>query len=215
MIVFHNNADEFEKKLVQTLDRNIPFAVAQAINDTAFEMRHHTVNVTYPSAFTVRNARFPGVIFKVDEKAPIRGPELSAFRRGGVVRAVFADVSAKGPKRAGVGRYMARHAKGGTKAPYTGGRVAVPNTAGGQIKRSAGGRVPVAQRPKRQLQKKGVFATRNAIMRRKKGKLDVLFGLPSSVKINKSFMFYEENQRIFYTQMPVNFHRRLAVALRH
>ena len=190
-------------RLTDIEKRQVPFATAGAINDTLFDVRKQIVGVTAPRAFEVRNRRFFGVAFRVEKakKAKLSG---AVFDRLG---------------RASLGL----HARGGVKRPR-GQHIAIP---GRDIedKRTAGGAIRKALRPRQVLGKAGRRAAfkikfrsgQEAIVRRKGKKatpLQVLWLLERSAVIRKTFRFYEDATTIARRVLPGHFRKRLREALR-
>ena len=83
------------QKAIQGFSKQMPFAMSQALNSTAFDIRRQIVDRTYPQSFKVKNKRFANAMFRV-EKASKR--KLSA---------VFDRLGKD---------YMAMQAEGGDKA---------------------------------------------------------------------------------------------------
>ena len=164
-----------------TVERSImPTVIRNSLNDTAFDIRKHTVDFTYPQAFQVRNKRFIGAALRVEKASKIK---LSA--------AVFDRLHRE---------YLQRHTTGGTKFPR-GRNIAIP--AG--VKRTKSGQISKANRPRALLNKPKVFKTKTRagqelIIRRKgrKGKnLEVLYILEPRARIKRTFRFYEATAIFF------------------
>ena len=191
------------RRLTDIEKRQVPFATAGAINDTLFDVRKQIVGVTAPRAFEVRNRRFFGVAFRVEKakKAKLSG---AVFDRLG---------------RASLGL----HARGGVKRPR-GQHIAIP---GRDIedKRTAGGAIRKALRPRQVLGKAGRRAAfkikfrsgQEAIVRRKGKKaspLQVLWLLERSAVIPRRFRFHEDATKVAKRVMQRHFDKRLKQALR-
>ena len=93
------------QKAIQGFSKQMPFAMSQALNSTAFDIRRQIVDRTYPQSFNVKNKRFANAMFRV-EKASKRKLSAAVFDRLGK-------------------DYMAMQAEGGTKLPR-GRNIAIP-----------------------------------------------------------------------------------------
>ena len=171
--------------------RDIPYLMARSINDTMFDVRNRIVNSTYQKAFNVRNRRYPGVTFKVTRGGDLnRRNIINRMKRElGPGGNTFLDVTQMVPHG-----NLELHSTGGVKKSFRGGNVAVPVGIG----RTKTGRVPVAQKPKRVINRKNAFIVRGRggtqIVKertRKKG-LRVWYVLTPQVRIKKRFRFYED-----------------------
>jgi tRNA A37 threonylcarbamoyladenosine synthetase subunit TsaC/SUA5/YrdC len=85
----------------------VPFAMARALNDAAFETRRKLIEQTWPRAVTVRAPNFPAVALYV-EKADKRNLAVAIVEQPTAVS-------------------LALHAEGGTKTPRKARRFAVPH----------------------------------------------------------------------------------------
>ena len=150
----------------------IPFITAQALNDTAFDIRRRIVGSTWPKSVTMRNRVFPGRVFKVGTKATKR--QLEAIVEGD-----------------GKFDYVERLADGGTKLPR-GAWIAVPI---GDVKRNKGGGIPRAYKP-RMLKNSFVRSTKDGkarvILQRKGGETIARYLLIKRAEINATFRFEED-----------------------
>lgn len=191
-----HNISRFAARLARIRRDQVPFATAQALTATAFLVRRHIVEKTYPSAFTVRNAGFPRAAFRV-QKATKRRPEASVFDR--------------------LGRsFLKLQATGGTKRSKSGRRLAVPSR---RIKRSARGRITKGQLPRSLLAKRGVYVgtvarAAEGIWRQTRGGLELLYSLIPSARIRKRFRFYEDAERVARARFPREFTRAFIRAIR-
>ena len=165
------------QKAMQGFSKQMPFAMSQALNATAFDVRKEIVDKTYPQSFNVRNKRFAGTMFRV-EKATKKKLRASVFDR------LKKD-------------YMVDQAEGGIKTPR-GKSIAIP---GRDMKMRTKGGVTKANRPRNLLNKKGVFKTTSTrsgqpiIVRRatkKRYPLQMMYILEPSGVIKKRFDFYED-----------------------
>ena len=179
--------------------KQIPFAISGAMNDSIFEAREEIVNKTYPKAFTVRNKRYPGVLFRVKKKATKRSLE-----------ALMGAVSARDNIEIG------RHVTGGVKtASRGGGSVAVPKEA----RRTKTGRVTASNKPRRVADRKNAFVSkgkggRGVIAERKRdGTLKIWYILTPQAKIDRSFRFYEDSTAKIERVFSGHFDKRFARAV--
>lgn len=151
--------------------RQIPFIMSKTINDTLFDVRHHTVKTVFPRSFEVRNKRFAGAAMRVE-----RSTKRKLYGR--VFDRLGKDL-------------LLRQAKGGTKHGKTG-RLAVPIEA----KKTGRGTKPTRSFAKSFLMP--LPSGDKAIMQkfgRGGKKLRMLFILKKSVPIPKRFPFYREAKR--------------------
>lgn len=170
--------------------RQVPFAMSQAINDTAFDVRHHIVNVVYPRSFEVRNRRFAGVAFRVDR---------SSKRK--LVARVFDRLG-----RA----FLPLQQSGGVKTPYSSTFLAVPV----QAKRTATGKSNT-QRLKNTFVHD--FGKGPAIwQRRGRGgrRLKLLYVLERDVDVDAAFPFEREGRKVVDQVFPGHFAKRWRRALK-
>ena len=193
-----------QKRLTAIEKKQIPFAVAGAINATLFEVRKHIVGKTAPAAFEVRNKRFMTTALRV-EKANKRKLTGALFDRLG-----FAS--------------LALHAKGGTKRARSG-RLAIPlEFVAGKRKRS--GKIPERLKPKQLLEAPGPRGRKafvitfksgqEAIVRRKTKKrlpLQVLYLFESSARIKKTFRFFEDATAVSRRALPIQFRKAFRRAM--
>jgi hypothetical protein len=93
--------------------------------------------------------------------------------------------------------FIARHITGGTKTSSTGGRLAIPVN----IPRTGTGRIPKARKPRAITAKKSTRIVRgktgnNLIIEKFKGQSIVRYVLAPSAKIERSFRFYQDGERV-------------------
>ena len=55
------------QKAIQGFSKQMPFAMSQALNSTAFDIRRQIVDRTYPQSFKVKNKRFANAMFRVEK----------------------------------------------------------------------------------------------------------------------------------------------------
>lgn len=177
--------------------RQMPFATKQAINNTAFSVRRHTVKRVAPSAFEERNKRFTNASLRVDlaTKQVLRASVFDKLQRGN----------------------LEEHAQGGTKTPR-GRHVAIPSRS--LSKRRSGRGVPKSMRPRTALSRKNVFKTeingQTVIAERKgkAGKLNVLYVLEKRARLPKRFPFYPQADLIVRTEIGPEFSKEFEKAMR-
>lgn len=187
------------QKAIQGFSKQMPFAMANTLNDAAFAVRKQIVEETYPDAFTVRNPVLPKTMFRV-EKANKRKLQSAVFDR------LKKD-------------YMVTHTTGGIKTPR-GSNIAIPAR---DMKTRTRGGVTKANRPRQLLNRKNVFKTtlrrggQQAIVRRatkKRYPLQMLYLLEPSGRIKKTFDFYEDANSTARRAMEKNFAKRFNQAKR-
>ncbi|NDV20835.1 hypothetical protein GO013_15600 [Pseudodesulfovibrio sp. JC047] len=175
--------------------RQLPYATANAINSTCFDIRDHTVKHTYPDSFEVRNKNFARAAFRVDKanKRRLVGRVYDRLQR----------------------RWLERQARGGTKRPH-GSNLAIPTS---NIKRTASGRVGVAKRPRNlrnafvaDLNGKGKAVYQR--YGRKGRKLRLAYVLEPRARVGKRFSFYEDATTVTNKRFPKHFSRAFAHAVR-
>ncbi|WP_299393254.1 hypothetical protein [Pelagibius sp.] len=187
-----SNIKELERYLTRVQRRQLPFATSQALNGTIFAVRRRIVGRTFGEAFKIRNKRFPSAAMRV-KKATKKRLEATLFDR--------------------LGRdYLQRHTTGGTKRPFTGRRLAVPTR---KVKRTGTGKVPRSLQPTTLRNKPNVFVGRfkrpeAGLWRRTKAGVQLLYTMPQTARIDRSFRFYEDATGVVNRQ----FNRRFFVALK-
>jgi len=193
-----SNISTFAKAMDAFGKQQIPFATANALNTTAFDVRKQIVEDTYPRSFTVRNKRFASQLFRVD-KATKRNLTARLYDR--------------------LGRdYMVNQAEGGIKRPR-GRNIAIPTR---EIKRTTSGKVPKNRLPRNVLGGKGFRTTlssgQQAIAeqygRGAAKKTRVLYILEQTANIPKRFPFYEDADRKAKAMFSRNFAKSFAFAKR-
>lgn len=193
-----SNLNTFEK-MINAFGRNqVPFATANALTTTAFDVRKQIVEKTYPDSFTVRNKRFASQMFRV-EKANKRNLTAAVFDR--------------------LGRdYMVKQAEGGVKRPR-GNHIAIPSR---QIKRTASGKVPRGKQPRNLLGGKayrtklrsGQDVIAQQVGRGAARRQQVLYLLEKTAHIPKRFPFYEDATTTTRRVFDRNFKKSFVKALR-
>ena len=195
------NAKEVGRFLSNVHRKQIPFATARALTSTAFDVRKELVDRVYPSAFNLKNKKFPSIVSNV-KKATKR--DLTATV--GNIRGRAID-------------YLSLHAEGGTKRPQ-GRHLAIPTQ---HTKRGARGAVPKARRPRQLLGNKKTFVTSvngtRVIAQRKTKKaypIEVKYVFTPDAKIDKALAFFESAKkvvnRVFDTHFATSFARAIRTA---
>jgi len=193
-----SNISAFTKAIDAFGKNQIPFATANALTTTAFDVRKQIVDKTYPKSFTVRNRRFASQMFRVD-KATKRNLTAKVFDR--------------------LGRdYMTTQAEGGLKRPR-GTNIAIPSR---QIKRTGSGRVPKNKQPRNVLGGRGYKTTLRSgqeviaqqVGRGAARKQQVLYLLEKVARIPKRFPFYEDASITARRMFAKNFKKSFARAKR-
>lgn len=197
------------KDIDDTFWRQIPFALASAMNDTMFDARRRIIGPTYDKAFTRRNMQAAKASWFVD-KIITGGKNASIFRGfksgGGTIEVVVRQKALRG--RGGNSNfldYYERHVTGGIKRPIKSQGIAIP-TKHAEGFRNSQGSMRAARRPTAMRNKRNVFVAGNGpnriIMERKKdGTVIPWYILVPNVQISPTFRFYEDGidtiQRVF------------------
>lgn len=229
------DTDQMYKKLDNLARRQIPFAVARAVTQTAVKVRNEDITREYMRTFEARNLSFIMAVHRV------YGANASYAKRTGIAVASIQPVddpvpagttaSAAGAKqgtkrtRAGT-QFMKRHVEGGIKAPHRK-KVAVPIEGAGITRRRGGakaGAVNDAWKPKQLLNKdkyfigtskrtgKGFIGKRYGS--KKKPKIKVMYSLESSVNIKRVYNPLPAAKRGIARTFPRLFRKSFVGALR-
>lgn len=143
---FRTNFRELEEWLGQLATKQVPFATAKALTRTAQDARD-AVRDELPKRFQIRSGWVAG------------GIRIVPASKSDWPRAV-AWVGSRDP-------FMELQETGGVKRPAKGARnLAIPTSAT-TSKRTSGGRIPAARKPRALLEKRGVYVSGKAIRRRK------------------------------------------------
>lgn len=160
----------------------VPFGIAVAVNDVAFEIRKHVVEVTFNRDFSVNNKSFARAAFGVLTKATKATPEASVGMR--LDR-----------------EWTERQAVGGTKTARRS-NIAIPIDPGAV--RKSGGAVKAAKKPRnlknsffRQVKGKTV------LFERKKKNVKAVYVLQHTAPIQRRFRFYEDAEYVAWWKFPV------------
>lgn len=188
----------FTRSLNRIQKRQVPYATSVALNDVAFQVRKHIVDVTWPGSVEVKNTRFIGAALRV-KKANKRTLTAAVFDRLG---------------RAS----LSKHVKGGTKRPR-GSSIAVPTD---EVKRTGSGKVRRSQTPRTVLGKPRGFRTRlrsgtevigERVGSKRSGRVKILYTLHPSTRIRGRFPFYRDAERVARRRFPGLFKRALERAI--
>ncbi len=192
-----SNINQVAGWLTNVQRKQLPFATAGALTSTAFDVRKHVVEKTFPRDFDLKNKRFAAATLRVD-KANKRKLRAAVYDR--------------------LGReYLETQARGGIKRP-TGQWLSIPTQ---HIKRTAAGKVGKAKRPRNIVNKPNVFFRHQGptpdIVRRPRGKgkqLEVLYQLVPLARIPKRLRFYEDAAKVVQRRMVPNFKKSFERAVR-
>ena len=129
-----SNINQVAGWLTNVQRKQLPFATAGALTDTAFDVRKHVVEKTFPRDFDIKNKRFAAATLRV-EKANQRKLRAAVYDR--------------------LGReYLETQARGGGIKRLTGQWISIPTH---HIKRTAAGKIGKAKRPRNIVNKPNVF----------------------------------------------------------
>ena len=178
--------------------KQLPFATAGALTSTAFDVRKHAVEKTFPRDFNLKNKRFAAATLRV-EKASKRKLRAAVYDR--------------------LGReYLETQARGGIKKPIDGRNIAIPTQ---HIKRTKSGKVSAAKRPRAIVDKPNTFIRRGSrggqILqkgRRKGAPLKTLYQLVPAATIPKRLSFYEDAAKVVQRRLVPNFRQSFDRAMR-
>ena len=186
----------------------LPFAMAQSMNQTAFEMRTQTIERTWPGDVTQRNKRF------------MRSAMMTTTKRSGnyATKKNLNVTVGNYPKGHKLNRdFMERLAVGGVKKPRRT-SLAIPGR-NANLPRTAGGKITTANRPRQILNQKSVVRITSKaghdliIRKRTKNKFPaVLYVMVSDAKIKKQFDFYEDAGKQGKISMARNFKKNFKKA---
>ena len=187
-----SNIKAFSKTLSKFEKKQLPFATAQAMNDTIADVRKQIVDTTWPRSVEVRNRRFAGVAFrrKFAKKTKLRASLFDSLGR----------------------EAFNRQADGGIRIAH-GNFLAVPSE---NIKRTGKG-VRANQRPR--ALKRSFVATmksgkRGIFQRTGKRKIRLMYSLTRTANVPKSFPFERDAERIARRKFGKHFVKRFNHAVR-
>ena len=185
-----SNIKSFSRNLDSFAKRQVPNATRSTLNETAFQLKSHIVKQTFPKSFTVRNRRFPNLLFKV-KKASRDKLESAVFQKP--IDGRTFDV-------------ITKSATGGVKTAR-GGRVAVPSS---NVRLTSKG-IRANRRPRQILNNPKGFLKENKIfLEKSRGKLQLLYFLKEFVKIRKTFPFEESSKSFVDKNLRKIFGKALA-----
>jgi len=199
-----DNIKEFTKGMNRKQREQIPFAVATAMNATAFDLRKYTISRIFPNAFK-NQSRAKGLargIFRV------RKTDKNKYKQGIGVASVF---DSRGLD------YLVKQQTGGMKIAKSGRFIAVPTK---ETQKKLGPRRRSAFRPEGLKGKANVVRTKVTGGRAKEAiwqtgkKPKRFYSLVPSVKIPKTLSFYEMAKRYVQIRLRRNFARSIKKALR-
>jgi hypothetical protein len=229
------DTDQMRKKLDNLARRQIPFAVARAVTQTAVKVRNEDITREYMRTFEARNLSFIMAVHRV------YGANASFAKRTGMAVASIQPVddpvpsgttagasgSREGTKKTRAGtQFMKRHVKGGIK---TSGRtkLAIPVTGAKLTRRRSGsmeGAMTKASKPKQVLARKNTFIgtskrTGNSMIMQRTGsnknaKVRALYTLAPSAKINRVYDPLPAAKRGIARTFPSLFRKSFVGALR-
>jgi hypothetical protein len=229
------DTDQMRKKLEDLARRQVPFAVARAVTQTAVKVRNEDITREYMRTFDARNLGFIYAVHRV------YGANASFAKQTGVAVASIQPVddpapagttasaagSRQGSKRTRAGtQFMKRHVSGGVKTP-TKKKIAVPIQGSGITRRSSGskaGAVNTAWKPKQLLNKDKYFLgtskrTGKSFIGKRYGskrspKVKVMYSLENSVPIKRVYNPLPAAKRGISRNFPSLFRKSFAGALR-
>ena len=216
-----SDIEQAMREIDDTFYRQIPFALASAMNDTMFDARERVIGPTYDKAFTRRNSRAARASWNV-EKVATGGRNAELFRGfksgGGTIEVLVKQRALRG--RGGASNfleYYERHVTGGTKSPTRGEGVAIP-TRHAEGFRNSQGSMRAAKKPTQLRNKKNVFVAESGrnrvIMERKKdGSVTPWYVLVPNAQISPTFRFFEDGidtiQRVFSGHFNLRMNRAI------
>lgn len=188
-------------KLRRTLSlwerKQIPFAVAGALNDTAFLIRNDTVKVLWPRSVKVKQRNFARAAFRVTR---------ANGRPGKATKRELSVAVSEVLKRA----FVPLQIEGGTKVPYGGSHIAIPTSNA----LTPTGRVRAAARTNNPNLFRAKFGAVDGLWLRTGKKLQLMYLLRPRVTVRQAFPFYRFGQRAAAIHFPRFLRRRLRQALR-
>lgn len=193
MIVLDLSAFEAAAGRTAQARKQVPFAVAGALNDSAFAARSEFINTTWPSAVQVRNRGFMRAALKVETANKQK---------------LEAAVTNQGP--AGNRGFIALHAKGGVKRAKHKFAIPGPDMQGRRTSRGIPARLRPKDLPRSFRIGQGIF------QRTGKGKrsgIRLMYVLSPSSTIRPTVPFARDFDRVVRQTMRVSYPKRLAMAL--
>lgn len=230
-----SDSEKMRKKLEDLGRRQVPFAVARAVTQTAVKVRNEEITREYMRTFDARNISF---IYSVHR---VYGASASFAKQTGVAIASIQPVddpppagttasasgSREGTKRTRAGtQFMKRHYKGGVKTPSKS-KLAIPVTGAKLTRKKSGstaGAMNKASKPKQVLARKNTFIGKSKrtgnsmIMQRtgskKNAKVKALYTLATSANIKRVYDPLPAARRGISRVFPGLFRRSFTDALR-
>ena len=193
-VTIQSNSKQVQEQLRNLATREIHFAAARAVTQTATMTRDGQLFQEYNRFFTVRNKQFFKLVHGV------AAADIGSTKRTGVAVAAISPRDEPRPAGTTKGRsapkkldtsFMKRHVKGGNKRSARGGKVTVP-ISNSPIKRLRSGSISKTYKPKNVMQKNGFIQTTkkgNTVMFRRmaRGKIQPLYFLTPSVQIKGGY----------------------------
>jgi hypothetical protein len=187
--------EDFKKasEEINGMASELPYVIANLLNDGAFKTRQVLVSDTWPSHVQVRNASFINAALRV-EKANKNNLEVAIY-----------DSIGHG--------HLKAHAEGGTKR-VSGPRIAIPDAT--NIRKGARGvwasqtpKAIIARTPKRALRitKTGIFVGRG-------GQLHRAYAFKPSVQIKASVPFYQDFKYVMDNAIRTGFKDAMNFAMK-
>lgn len=175
MISLSIDMREFDRKAKQMgifRADQLPFAIANTLNDTMFkDTRPQIIGPTWSAAFTVRNKGLPRASINVERAS-----------KGKLSAGVF-DALGKAD--------LAKHATGGAKTHS--GTLAVPVQS--RVRLHARGKTPWAKELERRFGRRAVRKTAKGLFVGQGGRLNLFFAFVGGASLDKRFRFYEDFTR--------------------
>lgn len=190
------------RSAVEALDgaqkRQVPFAIANTLNDVAFLARHHVVNVTGPRDFDIRNKRFLGVALQIGK--------VGKASKYNLVATIYDKLGRS---------FLKVQADGGTKRPEKPGRFAIPLGKMADKRKSRG--IPKNMRP---LTMPNTFKLRTRgggeVIARRVGRarrVEVVYALKRTAELPQRFNVYRDVGQVVAANIDRVFAAQMARAL--
>lgn len=191
MISLDTSSFEATARKIGLAEREVPFALANAMTHAAYRTKDALANGTWPLAVKVKNTRFMKATLDVE------GAKARDFRAGRSMSAAIYDE---------LGHVDLRRLEvGGTKSPKGGGMLAIPTA---RVKRGAGGAVRQGQKP-RGLPEKKVVKKGNLLFLRegrgKNSKLRLMYKLRPNAKVKPMVPFHADFDRLMRAMIYKSF----------
>lgn len=191
MLTLDTSHFETTARKIGLAEREIPFALANAMTYAAYRTKDALTNGTWPQAVKVKNTRF------MRASLDVASAKARDFRAGRKMSAVIWDQ---------LGHVnLKRLAVGGTKTPKSGGLLAIPTS---RVKRGAGGAVRQGQKP-RGLPDKKVVKKGNLLFLRegrgKNSKLRLMYKLRPNAKVKPMVPFHADFDRLMRAMIYKSF----------